>query len=227
MCPCATRSATTAGSAPTPSSATTSVAVPSRSASSRLSRCAAACRTTLASNSRAVLNSSGSTGVRAGPGQPSVSSVSSRPARSAAVRASCATAAASPDCCQDRRMQLGHRRTQQPRGLGQGLVQPVERGRIGEFAGVLQVHPRRQDVLQRAVMQVLGQGAALGFGDRHQFGEQLGAVGDQPLDRQQPGPLDPGQPDRRGTDPGDHQDPQDDRRPRFGLACWVAIASIP
>ena len=58
-------------------------------------------------------------------------------------------------------------------------------------AQVLEVEPRRQHVLQRPVVQALGEVPALPLLEVHELVEEARAVLQQPADRRQPRPLDP------------------------------------
>ena len=91
---------------------------------------------------------------------------------------------------QHRGMQLGHLRAQLPRGLGERLFHPVERRGVAGIAGVLEIEARGEDVLQRAVVQVLGEGAMFPLGDGHQLPGQARSVASQTGDGRHPRPLD-------------------------------------
>ena len=91
------------------------------------------------------------------------------------------------------RVQLGHGGAQQPRALRQCKLQPGERLGVGTLPGVLEVMPRPQQVLQRAVVELLGERPALAILGAHQLPDQIGAIFEQVTDPQHARALDPRQ----------------------------------
>ena len=79
-------------------------------------------------------------------------------------------------------MQLGHGGAQQPGGLGQGVVDAFELGRPIGIAHVVEVLPGGEHVLQRAIVQGLGEIALLALLEGQQFSDQLTAITDQAAD---------------------------------------------
>jgi hypothetical protein len=97
-------------------------------------------------------------------------------------------------------VQLGDRGPQVPGGLGQRVPDAAERRRVAGLAGLIEVLPGGEHVLQRTVVQVLGESAALPPLDVAQLGQEVRAVLHERADGAHPRPLDPRQPDAAGTD---------------------------
>jgi hypothetical protein len=89
-----------------------------------------------------------------------------------------------------RGVELGDGRAQHPRRFAEGVIDAIHRLGGVSSGHVLEVESRRQHVLQRPVVQALGEAATLTLFQVHEPVEQVGAVLEQPSDRGQPGPLD-------------------------------------
>ena len=214
---------------PTPSSATTSRARRSSAladrAASTVTRRARRAGPRWPAAPVALRYSSGSAEVRRSSGQSRSVTSAAKPAARRGRVGQLAQRRGQPGPLQHRRVQLGHRRAQQPRRLGQRLLDPVERVRVAGVPGVVEVVPGGQHVLQRAVVQVFGQQLALALLDAGELGEQLGAGLHQPADRRPPGTAGSGQPDAAPAPP----------RPRPGCAAaatptaprWPARVAMP
>ena len=82
--------------------------------------------------------------------------------------------------------------------FGEVMVKTVQRIVGISLAQILEIEPRPEDVLQRAVVQVLGQAAPLTLLDAHQLSQQARSVRRELTYRQHAGALDRGEPHGSG-----------------------------
>ena len=143
---------------------------------------------------------------RAVVGRPSVQvELGGEPATGGGRRDQVAQRGGQTGALQDRRMQLRHRRSQEPRRLQQCFLQPVEGFGCAGVAGLVEVLAGREHVLQRAVVQLLGERPPLAPFQVGQLGEQIGPGPHQPADRLHPRALDPRQRHTRRPDARHHE----------------------
>ena len=163
---------------------------------------ASACFTTLVKSSRAVASSSPSADVRqlsshdVGLNGAGKSTTFARRANKVAKRGE------KSRLIEHRRVELSHHGSEHMRRLAQRVVDPVERRGVGCAPRLVEVLACRQDVLERTVMQVLGERPAFSVLDRRQLGDQLVAVHHETPDREHARPGHPGQQDAADTDAG-------------------------
>ena len=210
------RSAASA-SIPRPSSATSRRALPRSCERVTVAEVASACLTTLLSSSLAAAYSRPSTEVAELVAPTVELDRDRRPPGGRRRVGELAQGARQAGVLEHGRMQLRRGGAQQPRALRERKLQAGERLGVGTLAGVLEVMPRPQQVLQRAVVQTLGEHPALAILGAHQLPDQVGAILEQVTDRQHPRALNPRQGYAAQADAEQHPRAQRHRAPRLGV----------